>query len=191
MEKASGEWVTVVELLNWAKEAAFNAIVSDIQTDDYTRFYIGWLNLFSFSETEHDDVRRITQIGLNIDVNELLDHNLIIKNGNTQTLATFKDRSTLNKKLGEANYSFTIDKVHKAMYLLNANNRKALLKFIDANASNQEDIFWRVCNSLKEVLPKGMEDYNIISELLINKDNLIKEAKGLSSQFGTQEEIFN
>lgn len=191
VEKASGEQVTVEELLTWARDAAFNAIVSDIATDDYTRFYIGWLNLFGFSETEHDDVRRITQIGLNIDVNELLNHNLIIRDGNKQTLATFKDRSLLNKKLGDTNYSFTIDKVHKAMYLLKGNKRNVLLGFINENASNQEDIFWRVCNSLKEVLPKGMEDHQLIAELIANKDNLIKEAKGLSSKLGTQEEIFN
>ena len=191
VEKASGEEVTVEELLTWAREAAFNAIVSDIATDDYTRFYIGWLNLFGFSETEHDDVRRITQIGLNIDVNELLNHNLIVKDGNKQTLAPFYNRSALNKKLGDANHSFMIDQVHKAMYLLKHNNRKVLLSFVNENASNQEDIFWRVCNSLKEVLPKGMEDYKLISELIANKDNLIKEAKGLSSRLGTQEEIFN
>lgn len=191
VEKANGEEVTVEELLTWARDAAFNAIVSDIATDDYTRFYIGWLNLFGFTETEHDDVRRITQIGLNIDVNELLAHNLILQDGNKQALATFKDRSALNKKLGDANYSFTIDKVHKLMYLLKSNNRKVLLNFINDTALTQENIVWRVCNSLKEVLPKGMEDHTIIAELLANRDNLIKEAKGLSSRLGTQEEIFS
>lgn len=29
--------------------------VSDINTDGATRFYIGWLNMFGFTEAEHDD----------------------------------------------------------------------------------------------------------------------------------------
>ncbi len=189
VEKASGEEVTVEELLTWARDAAFNAIVSDIPTDDFTRFYIGWLNLFGFSETDHDDVRRITQIGLHLDVNELLTNHLLIRSGNKQTLAPFQTRAAENKKLGESKDSFTIDRVHKAMYLLKNNNRKSLLTFISAHAQNQEDIFWRVANSLKEVLPKGMEDQKQVSELLANKDNLIKESKNITSRFGEQEEL--
>jgi len=190
VEKASGEEVTVEELLTWARDAAFNAIVSDIPTDDFTRFYIGWLNLFGFSETEHDDVRRITQIGLHLDVNELLANHLLIRNGNKQTLATFITRAAENKKLGDARDSFTIDLVHKALYLLKNNNRKSLLEFIGEHAQNQEDIFWRVANSLKEVLPKGMEDQKQISELLANKDNLIKDSKSISLKLGEQEDMF-
>jgi len=191
VEKASGEEVTVEELLTWARDAAFNAIVSDIPTDDFTRFYIGWLNLFGFSETEHDDVRRITQIGLHIDVNELLANHLLIRNGNKQTLATFITRAAENKKLGDARDSFTIDLVHKALYLLKNNNRKSLLEFIGEHAQNQEDIFWRVANSLKEVLPKGMEDQKQVSELLANKDNLIKDSKNIASKLDEQEDMFN
>ncbi len=191
VEKASGEEVTVEELLTWAKDAAFNAIVSDIPTDDFTRFYIGWLNLFGFSETDHDDVRRITQIGLHLDVNELLSNHLLIRNGNKQTLATFTFRAIENKRLGESKDSFTIDLVHKAMYLLKNNNRKSLLAFISEHAQNQEDIFWRVANSLKEVLPKGMEDQKQVSELLANKDNLIKDSKNIIQKFGEQQDMFN
>ena len=190
VEKASGEEVTVEELLTWARDAAFNAIVSDIPTDDFTRFYIGWLNLFGFSETEHDDVRRITQIGLHLDVNDLLANHLLIRNGNKQTLSTFTTRNAENKKLGEARDSYTIDLVHKALHLLKNNNRKSLLAFIGDHAQNQEDIFWRVANSLKEVLPKGMEDQKQVSELLANKDNLIKDSKTVASKLGEQEDMF-
>lgn len=190
VEKSSGEEVTVEELLTWARDAAFNAIVSDIPTDDFTRFYIGWLNLFGFSETEHDDVRRITQIGLHLDVNDLLANHLLIRNGNKQTLATFTTRNAENKKLGEARDSYTIDLVHKALYLIKNNNRKSLLAFIGEHAQNQEDILWRVANSLKEVLPKGMEDQKQVSELLANKDNLIKDSKTVASKLGEQEDMF-
>src|SRR5690625_3818183 len=71
VEKRNGEEVTVAELLEMARQSAFNAIISDIDTDDVTRFYIGWLSLFGFSDAAHDDVRRITQIGLDVNIQEI------------------------------------------------------------------------------------------------------------------------
>ena len=71
VEKADGTNVTVAELLELARDAAFNAIISDIDTDEVTTFYIGWLNLFGFTQTEHDDVMRITQVGLSVEVSIL------------------------------------------------------------------------------------------------------------------------
>ena len=90
VEKSSGEEVTVAELLELARDAAFNAIVSDIDTDEPTRFYIGWLNLFGFGKADHDSVRKVTQVGLQIDVSELLQRALLVADGNMQTLAAMQ-----------------------------------------------------------------------------------------------------
>ena len=43
VEKADGSEVTVGELLELARTAAFNALLSGFDGDEYTRFYIGWL----------------------------------------------------------------------------------------------------------------------------------------------------
>src|SRR5690625_7912453 len=59
VEKRNGEEVTVAELLEMARQYAFNAIISDIDTDDVTRFNIGWLSLFGISVVAHYVVWRI------------------------------------------------------------------------------------------------------------------------------------
>ncbi len=154
VEKADGSIVTVAELLDLAREAAFNAIISDIDTDDVTKFYIGWLNLFGFTQAEHDDVRRITQIGLNIDTNELNAGHILLSAGSKQTLADFRQRNELSNKLGEYQESYTIDRVHKAMLLYSGSKRSVLLQFIAEYANTPDSNFWRVANSLAEVSAK-------------------------------------
>jgi adenine-specific DNA methylase len=45
VEKADGSEVTVAELLELARESAFNALLTGFQGDDFTKFYIGWMQL--------------------------------------------------------------------------------------------------------------------------------------------------
>jgi adenine-specific DNA methylase len=186
VEKADGSEVIVAELLDLAREAAFNAIISDIDTDDVTKFYIGWLNLFGFTQAEHDDVRRITQIGLNIDINELYASHILLRNGNKQSLADFKERNLLSNKLGEYSESYTIDRVHKAMLLYSGTKRNVLLKFIAENAATPDSNFWRVTNSLAEILPNGSDDHKEVSGLITNKDSLIRESKNILTESSSQ-----
>lgn len=176
VEKASGDEVTVQELLELAREAAFNAIISDINTDDATRFYIGWLNLFGFTDAEHDDVRRITQIGLDVDVNQLLHSHILIRHGNKQTLATVNDRIAQSAKLGLNATPLTIDRVHRAMHLYGG-VRGQLVAYIAERAPSAEDSFWRTVNALAEVLPAGCNDHKMAAGLAANKESLLREAR--------------
>lgn len=189
VEKASGDEVTVQELLEMARESAFNAIISDINTDDTTRFYIGWLNLFGFTDAQHDDVRRITQIGLNIDINELLSNHILLRNGNKQTLATVADRTCKYPKIGLSNNPLTIDKVHRAMYLFSG-SRAELVSYIAKVASSTEDSFWRVVTALAEVLPSGTNDHTLASGLAANKESLLRDAKQVTAQEMEQTSLF-
>ena len=189
VEKADGTEVTVAELLELAREAAFNAIISDIDTDDYSKFYIGWLNLFSFSPAGHDDVRRITQIGLSIDVGQLLAHHIVMREGNKESLASCKQRISASPKLGLATDSLTIDKVHRAMALFSGTNRKELLEYIGLMAPTMESTVWRVLNSLLELLPKGTEEYQMASGLQANKESLMRQARQLEEGKTKQIEI--
>ena len=186
VEKADGSKISVEELLKLAREAAFNAIISDIDTDDVTKFYIGWLNLFGFTEAEHDDVRRITQIGLNININDLQNNHILLTSGNKQTLATFQQRNDLSSKLGESKNNYTIDLVHKAMSLFKSTNRMALLKYIAQHAATPDNNFWRVANSLAEILPAGIDDHTQVSGLITNKESLIRESKNIQSEIANQ-----
>lgn len=176
VEKADGTKVEVKELLELAREAAFNAIISDIDTDEVTKFYIGWLNLYGFAEADHDDVTGITKVGLSIEVSLLQQHHVFERNGNKESLSGYAARCAANQKLGTQATSFAIDKVHKAMLLFGSGNRAALTEYLGQVAPSPDASFWRICTALAEVLPNGCDDHKQLTGLLTNKESLIREA---------------
>ena len=179
VEKASGDEVTVAELLEMTRESAFNALLKGFKGDDYTKFYIGWLELYGFTESDFDDAAKFTKVSLSINVKDLFDAHIFIRNGSKQTLATYDERNANKKNLGETANASLIDKVHKAMWLYDpkTGNRNALLEFIGkVEALSDSSSFWRVLTSLKE-LTKGTEDFKQVSGLLENKENLIRDSR--------------
>jgi adenine-specific DNA methylase len=177
VEKADGTPVTVSELLELARDAAFNAIISDIDTDEVTKFYIGWLNLFGFTQTEHDDVMRITQVGLSVEVAELHRNHVFETSGNKESLSGYKARCIANQKLGTQADSYMIDKIHKAMSLYQLGNRQNLVEYLGQVAPSLDAAFWRVCTAVAEVLPPGCDDHKQLSGLMSNKESLIRDAQ--------------
>lgn len=177
VEKADGSEVTVAELLEMARESAFNALLKGFDGDEFTKFYIGWLQLNGFSESDFDDAAKFVKVGLSIDVQELFTDHILIKNGNRQTLGNCADRIKANKNIGDKKGSYLIDQVHKAMFLYKGSNRGALLKFISEKADAPDSSFWRVVTSLDELLPKDCDDQKLTRGLLSNKDSLIRESK--------------
>lgn len=177
VEKADGSEVTVAELLEMARESAFNALLKGFDGDDFTKFYIGWLQLYGFSESEFDDAAKFSRVGLSVNVSDLFAEHILIQNENKQTLGTFEQRIHENKNLGERTNNNVIDLVHRAMALYKGSNRRALLEYIDKVAAQPENSFWRVVTSLCEVLPSGSDDYKQAIGLITNKDSLIKESK--------------
>lgn len=190
VEKADGSEVTVAELLEMARESAFNALLKGFDGDDFTKFYIGWLQLYSFAESEFDDAAKFSRVGLSINVAELFTEHILIKNGNKQTLGTFEERIKANKNIGDRANNFLIDLVHRAMALYKGNNRTALLQYIAKVAAQPETNFWRVVTSLCEVLPVGSEDHKQALGLLTNKDSLIRESKKVETSTTTQTNLF-
>lgn len=189
VEKADGSEVTVSELLEIARDSAFNALVKGFPADEFTKFYLGWLQLYSFSESNYDDVNRLVKIGLSIETRDLFGENILLKDGNTQILANFSDRVELNKHLGESSNSNLIDKVHRAMYLYKG-NRSTILAYISNHGLSAESTFWRLINSLVEILPQASDDYKQARGLLDNKDNLLREAKATALPKSEQEKLF-
>jgi putative DNA methylase len=190
VERGDGEQVTVAKLLEIAKESAFNALLKGFDGDDFTKFYIGWLQLYSFAESDFDDAAKFSRVGLSINVADLFSEHILIKNGNKQTLGSYEQRLKLSKNLGEKPNSFLIDQVHRAMALYKGTNRALLLKYIDKVASQPESSFWRVVTSLCEVLPAGGEDHKQGIGLLTNKDSLIRESKTVQVATTEQTKLF-
>ncbi len=188
VEKADGTEVTVAELLDLTKECAFNALLKGFDGDDFTKFYIGWLQLYSFSESDFDDAAKFSRIGLNINVQQLFTEHILLKNGNKQTLGGFQERLRSNKNIGDSPNSSLIDQVHRAM-ALNNGARGPLLHYIRRVASSSDNSFWRVITPLCEVLPAGCEDHKQAISLLSNKDSLIRESKTASLSEHQQTEL--
>lgn len=190
VEKADGSEVTVAELLEMARESAFNALLKGFDGDEFTKFYIGWLQLYGFIESDFDDAAKFSRVGLTINVAELFNEHILIKKGNKQTLGTFEQRIEKNKHLGEAASDNLIDQVHRGMYLFKGTNRNALLQFIGKSASAPESNFWRVLTAICEILPAGTDDHKLASGLLTNKDSLIRESKNVVATLPEQTKLF-
>ena len=54
-----------------ARESAFNALLKGFDGDDFTKFYIGWLQLYGLSESDFDDAAKFARVGLTINVADL------------------------------------------------------------------------------------------------------------------------
>jgi putative DNA methylase len=190
VEKADGSEVTVAELLEMARESAFNALLKGFDGDDFTKFYIGWLQLYGFVESDFDDAAKFTKVGLSINVQDLFRENILIKKGNKQTLGDFNDRIKANKNLGEKADCNLIDQAHKAMHLYRGSNRGLLLDYIKRFASGPDSAFWRVLTSITELLPSGSEDHKQASGLLTNKESLIRESQMSNNNNSEQSKLF-
>ncbi|OAV44065.1 DUF1156 domain-containing protein [Lewinella sp. 4G2] len=177
VEKANGDEVTVEELLDLARELAFRSIINDVDTDEVTQFYMGWLASTGFDEADHDMVRKVTQIGLNIDTS-LLDHyHILIANGTKQSLADSHQRFQQQSSLGTKDTSPDIDRIHRLFRLLEINNKPELLNYLHDHAPTAESPLWRVMNSLKELLPPEHADAKSVGVLLTNQEVLLREAR--------------
>ena len=190
VEKADGSEVTVAELLELSREAAFNALLKGFEGDDFTKFYIGWLQLYGFLESDFDDAAKFSRVGLSVNVQELFNAHLLLKNGNKQTLGNYAERLEAFPRLGESADSPLIDRVHRALSLYAEADRSALLQYIARMAAEPGSAFWRVLTALCEVLPSGSEDQKQALGLLTNKDSLIRESKNPIAAAGVQPSLF-
>jgi len=190
VEKANGSEVTVAELLELSREAAFNALLKGFDGDDFTKFYIGWLQLYGFLESDFDDAAKFSRVGLSVNVQELFNAHLLLKNGNKQTLGNYAERLAAFPRLGESPDSPLIDHVHRALSLYGGTDRAALLQYITRMAGEPGSAFWRVLTALCEVLPAGSEDQRQALGLLSNKESLIRESKNPAAVPRVQPSLF-
>ena len=183
VEKADGSEVTVGELLELARTAAFNALLSGFDGDEYTRFYIGWLQMNGMGDTDFDDAAKFARVGMSVNISDIFAHNLLIRTGNKQHLATYAER-TVNEKLGMSASDPLIDQVHRAM----DGDRGKILHHIHIVGKEANNPFWRVLASLKELLPEG-DDLTQVQELISNSADLIQHCGEIMTY--TQGTLFN
>lgn len=191
VEKADGSTVTVAELLDLAKQTAFNALLQGIDADDETRFYIGWLQMNGMGETDFDDATKFTRVGMNIEISDIFRQGLLVRNGNHQHLASAAEHmSDKHISKGTSRGDLLIEQVHRAMlfYKGSGGNRTELLRLVRDVAPEASDPFWRVLASLKELLP-ACDDLQQVQGLLQNGENLRRECKDVDNRNYTQSTI--
>lgn len=176
VERADGKRVTVAELLELARQTAFDTLLQGIKADELTRFYIGWLQMNGMGETNHDDVTKFTRVGVNVDIHEVIQEGLLVSNGSKNHLATAEEHLKQSVVPGTLPSHPLIDQVHRAMLLNRKQDNESLLKLVRDCASTSDAQFWRVLASLKEMLPAG-KDLTDVQELLRTADYLRTKCK--------------
>ena len=176
VEKANGDEVTVSELLDLTRETAFNALLKGIDADDYTKFYLGWLQLNGTNESDNDDATKFTRVGLNVEIDDILKRKLLIREGNKVHLAMADERIFSNTQ-GYRAEDPVIDQVHRAISLVSKpGNDYELIKLIGTVASEPTSTFWRVLDLLRELLPAN-EDLKAVNTLLQNQETFRSKGK--------------
>jgi adenine-specific DNA methylase len=177
VEKADGSEVTVPELLELVRDIAFRQIVQELPSDDLTRAYVAWLNLYSTGTAPYDRAQKTIQMGTKTDIGDVIEkHHLFIRDGSDVRIALAADRSGM-PKLGEGKHAPQIDRVHRAMLYWKKEERGGLVSFLTATGSHADDTFWRVLQALREVLPVGSDDAKSVQAILSERESLTTAAK--------------
>lgn len=170
VEKADGSEVSVGELLEMARNAAFDALLAGVQGDDYTKFYVGWLQMNGAGETDYDDATKFTRVGVNVDINDIKHKHLLILGGKKMHIAMAVEHLNYAQDGTRPNDSL-IDQAHRAILLWREGNRQSILKFVANIAPESSSPLWRLLATLKELLP-ACDDLKDVQGLLQNAEDL-------------------
>ena len=178
VERADGTPVSVPDLLDLVKESALKAIAGEFTGDALSRLYFVWANLYGVGEQAWDDARLVMQIGGDSEdaMNVARGRGLFVVDGARCRLALVHDRSN-RRNLGEDVTAPLIDQLHHALNLWNEERRSALVAYLHAHELLDHAPFWKLAQALFEVLPRGEQDWKLISALLGERETLRMEAR--------------
>lgn len=182
VERADGTPVGVPELLQLVRESALKAIAGEFTGDPLSRLYFVWANLYGTGEQAWDDARLVVQVGGDSD--EAMEvarrHDLFVVDGATCRLALLRDRVG-KRSLGADPTAPLIDQLHHAMQLWKAEQRDELLVYLRDHELIDHASFWKLAQALFEVLPRGEEDWKLISVLLGERETLRSQVRRLGT----------
>ncbi len=178
VERADGTPVGVPELLELVKELALKTIAGEFTGDALSRLYFVWANLYGTSEQAWDDARLMVQIGGDSEdaMGVARGRGLFVVDGARCRLALLRDRAN-RRNLGADAASPLIDQLHRAMHLWNEERRSELVSYLREHGLLDHAPFWKLAQALFEVLPRGEEDWKLISALLGERETLRLEAR--------------
>lgn len=197
VERADGTPVEVPDLLDFARQAARDAIAGEFRGDNLSTLYYVWANLYGAAEQSWDDARLVVQIGG--DAEGAMDvarrQGIFVVTGSKCRLALLIDRAD-KRGLGADPNPPLIDALHRAMLLWKSEQRRDLVEYLTERGLLDEARFWKLAQALFEVLPRDREDWKLVSALLGERDTLRTEAKRVAAagpqadfEFGKKEAI--
>lgn len=178
VERADGTPVTVPDLLELAKESALKAIAGEFTGDPLSRLYFVWANLYGTGEQAWDDARLVVQVGgEGEDAMEVARRRgLFVVDGATCRLAVLRDRAG-RRGLGDDPADPLVDQLHHAMLLWKQERRADLVRYLRDQGLAEHSAFWKLAQALFQVLPRGEEDWKLVSALLGERETLRVEAR--------------
>ena len=171
VEKNDGSEVTVAELLDMARNAAFDALLKGVEGDDFTKFYIGWLQLNGVGEVDFDDATKFTRVGVNVNINDIKQEGLLILEGKKMHIAMAEEHIGHSSIEGTRATDSPITQAHRAILLYRNGDRAPLLRFVRDICPDVSSPLWRLLATLKELLP-ACDDLKQIQGFLQNADDL-------------------
>ena len=164
VEKSDGSEVSVAELLEMARNAAFDSLLKGVQGDDYTKFYIGWLQLNGTSDTDFDDATKFTRVGVNVNIKDIQQERLLILEGKKMHIAMAKEH------IGGSSVEGTRPE-DSPIKLYREGDRGKILRFVRDICPDSSSPLWRLLATLKELLPANDDQKQIVG-ILQNADDL-------------------
>lgn len=170
VEKSDGSEVSVAELLEMARNAAFDALLKGVQGDDYTKFYIGWLQLNGTGEVDFDDATKFTRVGVNVNINDIKHERLLILEGKKMHIAMAEEHIDGSIVEGTRPEDSPIKQAHRFILLYRESDRTKILRFVRDICPESSSPLWRLLATLKELLPAN-DDQKQIAGILQNADD--------------------
>ena len=176
VETAEGDPVSVGQLLEFAREAAAQALLEGVPGEPQTKFYCGWLQMNGMKECDFDDVNKYTRVGVNVEIRQLQSDRLLITEGSQQHLATAEEHLGNNETWGTQATDYMISQVHRMMLAYRMGNQVQLLKLVRELCPQSDAPQWRVLDFLGGHLPEG-DDLNDVKGILASAEMLRQKCK--------------
>ena len=176
VETAEGDPVSVGQLLEFAREAAAQALLEGVPGEPQTKFYCGWLQMNGMKECAFDDVNKYTRVGVNVEIRQLQSDRLLITEGSQQHLATAEEHLGSNETWGTQATDYMISQVHRMMMAYRMGNQVQLLKLVRELCPQSDAPQWRVLDFLGGHLPEG-KDLNDVKGILASAEMLRQKCK--------------
>jgi len=215
VEKLSGEVVSVKELLEYVRQVVSEYALSKILktpqlggVDQMTRFYLVWRWTYNSGKVPFDDARKLSAaIGINIE-QHWIPGGMIVKDKEwievkgpieRRTDAIFTKRMLKHfPVLAQEVLPFfeetisgesptMIDVIQQCLIFWEDSDRISIAKLLDTSGYRDNNDFWRVTQSISDVLPEGEKEKQLLQGFMYGKESYSSKEK---LDIRRQEELF-